>query len=72
MTGCNCIREADRWDCRGLPSSECAAIAEASGKVRRFRPGERERELEYLSGPTMAAKRRKANAAARKAQKGQT
>lgn len=64
---CDCARDGNKWRCKGLPSSECGATAAASNKVRRFGPGEREVELEYLSGPTMAAKRRKANAAARRA-----
>ena len=54
---CNCTREGDRWKCRGLPSSECAAIAAAT--VRHFAPGERETELVELTWQRTAAAKRK-------------
>ena len=57
---CGCERRGDGWKCAGNPSSECDAIAAAAGKVRKFVPGEREVEMEYLNSRTLAAKRRKA------------
>lgn len=63
---CGCEREGDRWKCAGHPASECAAVAAASGKVRRFAPGERETELVELNWQkTAAAKRRSGTGRAR-------
>ena len=61
---CGCERDGDKWMCAGKPSSECDAIAAAEGKVRRFGPGEREVEMQYLHATTLAAKRKRAQRAA--------
>ena len=54
---CGCARDGTRWKCRGLPSSECDAVAAA--KVRRFAPGEREVELVELTWQKSAAAKQK-------------
>lgn len=56
---CGCVREGDRWKCAGQPASECAAVAAAGSRVRRFAPGEREVDLVELTWQKSAAAKRK-------------